>query len=185
MTTSRYKDLVILLLLGVIVILLFRFNGLNNHLAMLESDLVNEQAMHESDTKIFKQDMQAFEDSLQEIKSSKSKEVVKWKQSPPTERIKYVSLIDSNSTITDSTVCFTLSGVDSIQAIAIGLKYCVQENVIKDGIITTQGDKISKDSAYISLQKNALKTQRKAARIRLIKTALLSGVVGVIVGLVL
>jgi len=159
MSTSRYKDLVILLLLGVIIILLFRFNGLNNHLAMLESDLVNEQAMHEADTKLFKQDLQAYQDSIGEIKSKKSKEVIKWKQTPPKERIKYVSLIDSKSTITDSTVCFTIEGVDSINALAVGYRYCLLESSFKDSIITLQANKITKDSVFINLQKKALKNE--------------------------
>lgn len=184
MTVSQYKDIVILLLLGVIIILLFRFNILNNHSSMLESDLINEQAMHEADIKLFEQDMQAFQDSLQELKSSKQKEVVKWKQAPAKVRIVEVAKIDTNAMVTDSTVCFTIAGVDSIQAIAIELKYCAQENLIKDGIITTQGDKISKDSTYINLQKTLAQKQQKAARIKLIQAAVLSGVIGLFIGII-
>jgi hypothetical protein len=181
MTISRYKDLTILLLLGVIVILLFRFNDLNNHSAMLESDFVNEQAMHDADVEMFEEQIGLYEDSLEALKIRKAKEAIKWKKTPIKERIKYVSLIDSNSIVTDSTVCFTISGVDSINALAVNLKYCIQENVIKDGIITTQGDKISKDSIFINSQKKALKTEVIKGN----KKGLIGVCVGLFIGLLL
>ena len=144
---------------------------------MLESDFVNEQAMHDADVEMFEEQIGLYEDSIEVLKIRKTKEIIKWKKTPIKERIKYVSLIDSSSTITDSTVCFTISGVDSINALAVNLKYCIQENVIKDGIITTQGDKISKDSIFINSQKKALKNEVSKGNKK--------GLIGVCVGFVL
>jgi len=159
MTTSRYKDLILLLLLGVIVILLFRFNDLSNHAAMVESDFVNEQAMHKANTMMFEEQLGLYEDSLETLNASKAKEVKQWSAKPPKKRIQEISLIDSNATVTDSTVCFTIQGVDSINALSIGYKYCILESMVKDSIITLQATKIAQDSVFINSQKKALKTE--------------------------
>lgn len=174
-----------LLLLGVIVILLFRFNDLSNHAAMVESDFVNEQAMHQANTMMFEEQLGLYEDSIDLLNELKQTEVVKWKTLPAKERIKYVSLIDSNSVVTDSTVCFTISGVDSINALSLGYKYCTLESTVKDSIITLQATKITQDSVFINSQKKYGITQKKAAKIKLIKAAIISCLLGITIGLVI
>lgn len=178
-STSRYKDLILLLLLGVIVILLFRFNDLSNHAAMVESDFVNEQAMHQANTMMFEEQLGLYEDSIDALNELKQTEVVKWKTLPAKERIKYVSLIDSNSTVTDSTVCFTIQGVDSINALSIGYKYCILESTVKDSIITLQANKITQDSVFINSQKKAIKTEANKGN----KKGLIGLGVGFVIGL--
>lgn len=119
------------------------------------------------------------------LKGQKKKEVIRYIQLPAKERIKLVHVIDSNATLTDSSATLTLAGIDSINKLQIHYKYTLLDLAKCDSISALKSNIIASDSTVIASQQKHMKSHKKAAKIVLIKAAVISNLVGVIIGLVI
>jgi hypothetical protein len=108
-----------------------------------------------------------------------------YKLKPIKERIKLITLIDTLAIPTDTGAILSIHGIDSINVLAMFYESCVIQSVVKDSIITHLNNIIAADSVIIASQQKFMKAHKKTAQIKLIKAAVWSGLVGVIIGLIL
>lgn len=119
------------------------------------------------------------------LKAQKNKEVIKYVQLPAKERIKLIHVIDSNAHLTDSSATLTMAGIDSINKLQIHYKYTLLDLAKCDSISSLKSTVITSDSVIIHSQQTLMREQKKAAKIVLIRAAVMSALVGVIIGLIL
>ena len=185
MSTSRYKDLVVILLAAFIVLLVvdrcnhdreydYEINALDNKVAALEADRM-----------LILDSVDVLNESLQVERDALPKRLNEYSNKPVKERIKLITLIDTFAIQTDTGAILSLHGVDSVNKLAIHYQSCVVQSEIKDTIITHLTNVVQADSIIIETQKKQAKVQKKAAKIKIIKAAVVSGLVGIIFGLVI
>ncbi len=119
------------------------------------------------------------------LKAQKEKVITKYVQLPAKERIKFIHVIDSNATLTDSSATLTMAGIDSINKLQIHYKYTLLDLAKCDSISSLKSTVITSDSNVIASQQHHMKAQKKAAKIVLIRAAVMSALVGVVIGLML
>jgi hypothetical protein len=78
-----------------------------------------------------------------------------------------------------------MHGVDSINKLTIHYQSCVIQSAIKDTTITQYINIVQADSIIIASQQQSMKAHKKTAKIKMIKAAVISGLVGIIIGLVI
>ena len=104
---------------------------------------------------------------------------------PVKERIKLITKVDSFAIPTDTGAILSLHGVDSVNKLTIHYQSCVVKSAIKDTIITHLNNVVQADSVIIETQKKQAKAQKKAAKIKIIKAAVMSCLAGIVIGLVI
>ncbi len=119
------------------------------------------------------------------LKAQKNKEVIKYVQLPAKERVKLIHVIDSNANLTDSSATLTMAGIDLINKLQIHYKYTLLDLAKCDSISSLKSTVITSDSVIIHSQQTLMREQKKAAKIVLIRAAVMSALVGVVIGLIL
>lgn len=185
MTTSRYKDLVLILMaIGMVLLVIGHCNSNREHSAQV-TDYGNVMAELEADRLIILDSVDVLNEQLQIEREALPKRLNEYSKLPSKERIKWITKIDTLVVITDTSATLSIAGVDSVNKLTIHYKSCMVQSSIKDTTIKHLTNAVQKDSVYIDNQNKELKRQKKAAKIELIKAAVMSGLVGLVIGVLL
>lgn len=185
MTTSRYKDLVVILLAAFIVLLVVdRCNSDKKHAAQV-TEYDNLVADLEADRLLILDSVDVLNTTLESERIALTKRLNDYSKLPTKERIKLITKIDTLVVITDTSACLSIAGVDSVNKLTLHYQSCVVQSATKDTIITHLTNVVQADNVIIETQKKQAKAHKKAAKIELIKAAVMSGLVGIIIGLVI
>lgn len=185
MSTTRYKDLVVMLFaLGIALLVIDRCNHDKLHYEEVTA-LDNKVAELEADRMLILDSVDALNESLQVEREALPKRLKEYSKKTVKERVKLITLIDTFAIQTDTGAILSMHGVDSINKLTIHYQSCVVQSEIKDTIITHLSNVIQADSVIIATQQKSMKLHKKTAKINAIKAVLWSGLVGVIIGLVI
>jgi len=110
--------------------------------------------------------------------------ILKYKNKPAKQRVKYILRIDTLAQVTDSSATLSMQGIDSINVLAMSYQNCITISAVKDTIITLQTNIIKTDSVTINSMHKLAKKEKKAAKIAIIKAAVLSAVIGLLIGII-
>lgn len=185
MTISRYKDLVILLCCFVCVLLVIeKCNSDKKHNAVA-TELENEIANLSADNMLILDSVYLLNEELELERLALPKRLNEYSKLPTKERIKLITKIDSFAIPTDTGAILSLHGVDSVNKLTLHYQSCVVQSGIKDTIIGHLNTVIKTDSIIIEAQNKQAKINKKTAKIKFIKAAVMSGLVGVTIGIFL
>lgn len=185
MTTSRYKDLVIILMaIGMVLLIIGHCNSNKQHAEQV-TEYDNTIAELEADRLLILDSVDVLNSTLEAERIGLTKRLNDYTKLPTKERIKLITKVDSFAIPTDTGAILSLHGVDSINKLTIHYQSCVVQSAIKDTLITHLTNVVQADSIIIETQKKQYKAQKKAAKIKVIKAAVVSGLVGIIIGLVI
>lgn len=185
MSTTRYKDLVVMLFaLGIALLVIDRCNHDKLHYEEVTA-LDNKVAELEADRMLILDSVDALNESLQVEREALPKRLKEYSKKTVKERVKLITLIDTFAIQTDTGAILSMHGVDSINKLTIHYQSCMVQSSIKDTIITHLSNVIQADSVIIATQQKSMKLHKKTAKINAIKAVLWSGLVGVIIGLVI
>jgi hypothetical protein len=185
MTTSRYKDLVVLLLFICIALLVVdRCNHDKAHYIQTTT-LDNQIAILEVDRLLILDSVDVLNATIEAERLALTNRISKYTKLPSKQRIKLITKIDTLAIPTDTGAILSLYGVDSINVLALSYQSCVTQSEIKDTIISHLSNVVQADSVIIASQQKSMKAHKKTAKINAIKAVLWSGLVGVIIGLVI
>jgi hypothetical protein len=185
MTTTRYKDFVVLLLAMCIALLVIdRCNHDKSHYDDVTA-LDNKVAELEADRMLILDSVEVLNESLQVERDALPKRLSEYSQKPVKERVKLITLIDTFAIQTDTGAILSMHGVDSINKLTIHYQSCVVQSEIKDSIITHLSNVVQADSVIIATQQKSMKAHKKTAKIKMIKAAIWSGLAGLVIGLIL
>ena len=185
MSTTRYKDLVVMLFaLGIALLVIDRCNHDKLHYEEVTA-LDNKVAELEADRMLILDSVDALNESLQVEREALPKRLKEYSKKSVKERVKLITLIDTFAIQTDTGAILSMHGVDSINKLTIHYQSCMVQSSIKDTIITHLSNVIQADSVIIATQQKSMKLHKKTAKINAIKAVLWSGLVGVIIGLVI
>ena len=185
MTTSRYKDLVVLLLFICIALLVVdRCNHDKAHYIQT-SNLDNQIAILEVDRLLILDSVDVLNATIEAERLALTNRISKYTKLPSKQRIKLITKIDTLAIPTDTGAILSLHGIDSINVLALSYESCVTQSEIKDTIITHLSNVVQADSVIIASQQKSMKAHKKTAKLNAIKAVLWSGLVGVIIGLVI
>ena len=185
MTTSRYKDLVVLLLFICIALLVVdRCNHDKAHYIQTTT-LDNQIATLEVDRLLILDSVDVLNATIEAERLALTNRISKYTKLPSKQRIKLITKIDTLAIPTDTGAILSLYGVDSINVLALSYESCVTQSVVKDSIITHLSNVVQADSLIIASQQKSMKAHKKTAKINMIKAAIWSGLVGVVIGLVI
>jgi hypothetical protein len=158
-------------------------DDLNKQMAEVNA-LENENATLEADRMFVLDSVKVLQEKLKESETKKGHALASYKRktrAEKTEAIKSFGVV----TIVNEQPCLDSSAVDSINALSIHYHFCVEDNKTKDTIIThLTTANLQADSMLVNKDK-ILKKHKKAAKIQIIKAAVWSVLVGVIIGLVI
>ena len=185
MSTTRYKDLVVMLFaLGIALLVIDRCNHDKLHYEEVTA-LDNKVAELEADRMLILDSVDALNESLQVEREALPKRLKEYSKKSVKERVKLITLIDTFAIQTDTGAILSMHGVDSVNKLTIHYQSCMVQSEIKDTIITHLSNVIQADSVIIASQQKSMKLHKKTAKINTIKAVLWSGLVGVIIGLVI
>jgi hypothetical protein len=185
MTTTRYKDFVVLLLAMCIALLVIdRCNHNKSHYDDV-TELDNKVAELEADRMFMLDSVDMLNESLEAERIALTNRLDGYKMKPTKERIKLITLIDTFAIQTDTGAILSMHGVDSINKLTIHYQSCMTQSAVKDTIITHLSNVVQADSVIIASQQQSMKAHKKTAKIKMIKAAVISGLVGIIIGLVI
>jgi len=185
MTTSRYKDLVIILMaIGMVLLVIGHCNSNREHSKQV-TDYDNVMGELEADRLLILDSVDVLNEQLQIEREALPKRLNEYSKLPTKERIEQIKKIDPQAITTDTNAILSLHGVDTINKTFIRYQSCIVQSAIKDTIITHLTNVVQADSAIIEAQKTQANAQKKVSKIKIIKAAVVSGLVGIIVGLVI
>jgi hypothetical protein len=185
MTTSRYKDLVVVLIAVFVVFLTIdRCNHDKAHY-IETTTLDNQIATLEVDRLLMLDSVDILNATLEAERMALTNRLDGYKMKPSKERIKLITKIDTLAIPTDTGAILSLHGIDSINVLSLSYASCVIQSTIKDTIITHLSNVVQADSVIIATQQKSMKAHKKTAKIKMIKAAVISGLVGIIIGLVI
>ena len=185
MTTTRYKDIFVMMLTAFIALLVIdRCNHDKIHYAEVTT-LDNKLAIVEVERLLILDSVDMLNETIQAERMALTNRLDGYKMKPTKERIKLITRIDSFALPTDTGAILSLYGVDSVNVLAMSYESCIMQSAVKDSIITHLSNVVQADSLIISSQQKHFKAHKKTAQIKLIKAAVWSGLVGVIIGLVI
>lgn len=185
MTTTRYKDIFVMMLTAFIAMLVIdRCNHDKIHYAEVTT-LDNKLAIVEVERLLILDSVDMLNETIQAERMALTNRLDGYKMKPTKERIKLITRIDSFALPTDTGAILSLYGVDSVNVLAMSYESCIMQSAVKDTITTHLNNIIAADSLIIASQQKSMKAHKKAAKIQLIKAAVISGLVGVIIGLIL
>ena len=185
MSTTRYKDLVVMLFaLCIALLVIDRCNHDKLHYEEVTA-LDNKVAELEADRMLILDSVEVLNESLQVEREALPKRLKEYSKKTVKERVKLITLIDTFAIQTDTGAILSMHGVDSINKLTIHYQSCMVQSSIKDTMITHLSNVIQADSVIIASQQKSMKAHKKTAKINAIKAVLWSGLVGVIIGLVI
>lgn len=185
MTTSTYKDVVILLMaIGMALLVIGHCNENQKHTQQV-TEYDNLVAELEADRLLALDSVDLLNEALKTEKDALPLRLKEYSSLPVMERIKVVTRIDSFAIPTDTGAILSMRGVDSVNKLTIHYQSCVVQSAIKDTLITHLTNVVQADSVIIQTQKKQAKAQKKAAKIGVIKAAVVSGLFGIVIGLVI
>jgi len=185
MTTSRYKDLVVVLIAVFVVFLTIdRCNHDKAHY-IETTTLDNQIATLEVDRLLMLDSVDILNATLEAERMALTNRLDGYKMKPSKERIKLITKIDTLAIPTDTGAILSLHGIDSINVLSLSYASCIIQSSIKDTIITHLSNVVQADSVIIATQQKSMKAHKKTAKIKMIKAAVISGLVGIIIGLVI
>ena len=185
MTISRYKDLVILLCCFVCVLLVIEKCNSDKKHNTETTDLENEIANLSADNMLILDSVYLLNEELELERLALPKRLNEYSKLPQTERIKLITKIDSFAIPTDTGAILSLHGVDSVNKLTLHYQSCVIQSGIKDTIIGHLNTVIKTDSVIIEAQNKQAKINKKTAKIKFIKAAVISGLFGLVIGIFL
>ena len=185
MTTSTYKDFVILLMaIGMVLLVVGHCNTNKKQVAQL-NEYDNLVADLETDRLLYLDSIDLLNQSIEAERLALTNRLNGYTKLPTKERIKLITNIDTLVVITDTSACLSIAGIDSVNKLTFHYQSCMIQSEIKDSIISQLNNVVQADSVIIETQKKVAKAQQKAAKIKAIKAAVISGVAGFIFGLVI
>lgn len=149
------------------------------------TSLDNKIAIIEVERLLILDSVDVLNETIQAERMALTNRINKYAKMSPKERIKLITRIDSFALPTDTGAILSLYGIDSINVLAMSYASCVIQSVVKDSIITHLSNVVQADSVIIASQQKHFKAHKKTAQIKLIKAAVWSGLVGVIIGLII
>ena len=147
--------------------------------------LENENATIAADRMLVLDSVDVLNATLEAERIALTNRLVGYKMKPTKERIQLITLIDTFAIQTDTGAILSMHGVDSINKLTIHYQSCVIQSAIKDTTITQYINIVQADSIIIASQQQSMKAHKKTAKIKMIKAAVISGLVGIIIGLVI
>jgi hypothetical protein len=157
---------------------------LNKELAIVNA-LENENATIAADRMLVLDSVDVLNATLEAERIALNNRLDGYKMKPTKERIKLITKIDSLAIQTDTGAILSMHGIDSINVLSLSYASCVIQSSIKDTIITHLSNVVQADSVIIATQQKSMKAHKKTAKIKMIKAAVISGLVGIIIGLVI
>jgi len=185
MTTTRYKDIFVMMLTAFIALLVIdRCNHDKIHYAEVTT-LDNKLAIVEVERLLILDSVDVLNETIQAERMALTNRINKYAKMSPKERIKLITRIDSFALPTDTGAILSLYGVDSVNVLAMAYESCIMQSAVKDTITTHLKHVIAADSLIITSQQKSMKEHKKAAKTNLIRAAVSSGLIGIIIGLLL
>ena len=185
MTLNAFKNWVLVLVsVALFASIVNRCNDSRKHAAQV-TEYDNVIADLEADRMLILDSVDVLNEQLQIEREALPKRLNEYSKLPVKERIKLITKIDTLVVITETSATLSIAGVDSVNKLTIHYQSCVVQSAIKDSIITHLNNVVQKDSVYIDNQNKELKRQKKAAKIEFIKAAVMSGLVGLAIGVIL
>lgn len=185
MTLNSFKNWVLILVsVALFASVVDRCNESHKHAAQV-TEYDNTIAELEADRLLILDSVDVLNATLEAERIALTKRLDGYKMLPTKERIKLITKVDSFAIPTDTGAILSLHGVDSVNKLTIHYQSCMVQSAIKDTLITHLTNVVQADSVIIETQKKQAKAQKKAAKIGVIKAAVVSGLLGVIVGVLL
>ena len=185
MTLNAFKNWVLILVsVALFASVVDRCNESHKHAAQV-TEYDNTIAELESDRLLILDSVDVLNATLEAERISLTKRLNEYTKLPTKERIKLITNVDSFAIPTDTGAILSLHGVDSVNKLTIHYQSCMFQSEIKDTIITHLTNVVQTDSVIIETQKKQAKAQKKAAKIKVIKAAVVSGLLGIAIGLVI
>lgn len=185
MTLNAFKNWVLILVsVALFASVVDRCNESHKHAAQV-TEYDNLVAELEADRLLILDSVDVLNATLEAERIELTKRLNGYNMLPVKERIKLITKVDSFAIPTDTGAILSLHGVDSVNKLTIHYQSCVVQSEIKDTLITHLTNVVQSDSVIIETQKKQAKAQKKAAKIKAIKAAVVSGLVGIIFGLVI
>lgn len=147
--------------------------------------LDNKVAELQADREFMLDSVDMLNESLEAERIALTNRLDGYKMKPTKERIKLITLIDTFAIQTDTGAILSMHGVDSINKLTMHYQSCMVQSAIKDTIITQYINIVQADSIIIASQQQSMKAHKKTAKIKMIKAAVISGLVGIIIGLLI
>jgi len=180
----KYQDLAFLLVVCVLILSVIKGCEANKELERVNesfNNLYEENAGLHAD---YNDTLIALHSDLMLLEMQLEDSILKYKNKPAKQRVKYILRIDTLAQVTDSSATLSMQGIDSINVLAMSYQNCMDKSAVKDTIITLQTNIIKTDSVTINSMNKLAKKEKKAAMIKLIKAAVLSGVIGLLIGII-
>lgn len=185
MTLNAFKNWVLILVsVALFASVVDRCNESHKHAAQV-TEYDNTIAELEADRLLILDSVDVLHATLEAERIALTKRLNGYNMLPVKERIKLITKVDSFAIPTDTGAILSLHGVDSVNKLTIHYQSCMVQSGIKDTIISHLTKVVQADSVIIGTQQKMMKAQKKAAKIKVIKAAVVSGLVGIIIGLVI
>lgn len=185
MTLNAFKNWVLILVsVALFASIVDRCNDSHKHAAQV-TEYDNTIADLEADRLLILDSVDVLNEQLQIERDALPKRLNEYSKLPTKERIKLITKIDTMAVLSDTMAILSLHGIDSVNKLTLHYQSCVFQSAIKDTIITHLTNVVQADSSIIVSQQKHMKAHKKAAKIEIIKAAVVSGLVGIIVGLVI
>lgn len=187
-TNKMNNNTILAIAFLVIAMLSVKLHCTNEELNKQNADvnaLDNKVAELEADRMFMLDSVDMLNESLQVERDALPKRLSEYSKKPVKERIKLITLIDTFAIQTDTGAILSMHGIDSINKLTIHYQSCIMQSAVKDTITTHLNNIIAADSVIIASQQKSMKAHKKAAKTNLIKAAIWSGLIGVIIGLVI
>ena len=185
MTTTRYKDIFVMMLTAFIALLVIdRCNHDKIHYAEVTT-LDNKLAIVEVERLLILDSVDVLNETIQAERMALTNRINKYAKMSPKERIKLITRIDSFALPTDTGAILSLYGVDSVNVLAMAYESCIMQSAVKDTIIKQYINVIQADSLIILSQQKSMIEQKKTAKIKIIKTAVYGVFAGILVSFIL
>lgn len=185
MTLNAFKNWVLILVsVALFASVVDRCNESHKHAAQV-TEYDNTIAELEANRLLILDSVDVLNATLEAERIALTKRLNGYNMLPTKERIKLITKVDSFAIPTDTGAILSLHGVDSVNKLTIHYQSCVVQSAIKDTLITHLTNVLQADSVIIITQKKQAQAQKKAAKIGVIKAAVVSGLVGIIIGLVI
>ena len=184
MSTTRYKDLVVMLFaLGIALLVIDRCNHDKLHYEEVTA-LDNKVAELEADRMFILDSVEVLNESLQVEREALPKRLKEYSKKSVKERVKLITLIDTFAIQTDTGAILSMHGVDSINKLTIHYQSCMVQSEIKDTIITHLSNVVQADSVIIASQQKSMKLHKKTAKIVAAKVAIISFASGLLFSII-
>lgn len=185
MTLNAFKNWVLILVsVALFASVVDRCNESHKHAAQV-TEYDNNIAKLEADRLLILDSVDVLNATLEAERIALTKRLNGYNMLPVKERIKEITKVDTFAIPTDTGAILSLHGVDSVNKLAIHYQSCIVQSATKDTIITHLTNVVQADSVIIGTQQKMMKEQKKAAKIKVIKAAVVSGLLGIIFGLVI